>query len=55
VKPQKAPAKRKIIEIKVESKGNNNSNMIKESKVIYIREEIPITKRDKHLAKKIKK
>jgi hypothetical protein len=54
VKPRKAPAKRKVAEVEVESKGNNNSNKIKKSKVIYVREETPITKKNKHLAKKLK-
>jgi hypothetical protein len=55
IKPRKVPAKRKAAEVEVESKGNNNSNKIKESKVIYVREETLIIKRNKRLAKKIKK
>jgi hypothetical protein len=54
IKPRKALAK-KTAEVEVESKGNNNSNEIEESEVIYIREETPVTKRNKRLAKKIKK
>jgi hypothetical protein len=53
VKPRKALAKEKAAEVEVESKGNNNSNKIEKSEVIYIREETPITKRNKRLAKKI--
>jgi hypothetical protein len=56
VKPRKALAKWKVAEVEVESKGNNNFNKIEESKVIYIREEAPITKNIYiYLAKKVKK
>jgi hypothetical protein len=46
---------KKAAEVEVESKSNNNSNEIKESKVIYIREEAPVAKKNKRLAKKVKK
>jgi hypothetical protein len=45
--------KKKVAEVEIKSKSNNNSNKIKESKVIHIQKEVLIGKF--FLAKKIKK